>query len=252
MIRKVADCKHQSIPTEEDILSDTDSLETDESMRSASLKLLSRPSTILSRPSTILSHVRVRPSINKLSTNSTDISEYHHNKISTKNVFIQPYDAKSRRKELCNECCINFVKIMCSACCIIMTCCMLMGVIIGSYLYIKAIDIPNNGYPLEPAAFIGILTLIGLFAFGCCIICTWFSIDILVVTKKKCKFNHLFCCYCMRHKDKDDYYKNEWNSKLLECNKIDYVINYYCGRAKRVRYFARKLLSLHYISNRQK
>eukprot|EP01084_Bolivina_argentea_P194611 333929_1 len=134
-MRKVADCKHQSIPTEEDILSDTDSLETDESMRSASLKLLSRPSTILS-------HVRVRPSINKLSTNSTDISEYHHNKISTKNVFIQPYDAKSRRKELCNECCVNYVFIqhsyvvmyvndmlyvndMFNECCMIMTCCML-------------------------------------------------------------------------------------------------------------------------------
>ena len=44
--------------------------------------------------------------------------------------------------------------------------------------------IKHNGYPIEPASFYGIFTLILLCSFACCILCTSLAVDKLSPIKK--------------------------------------------------------------------
>eukprot|EP01083_Nonionella_stella_P071586 192378_1 len=174
-----------------------------------------------------------------ITTNGHDTSQYQpiqpcesiceETSISTNKSLISPYNSKQRLLQMCDNGVVWCARLICSSWCIILVWMMFIGAVSGSYLLIHALNIPKNGYPIHPALFIGILTLLGLFAFGCCVICTWLGIDSLLDVKKECNFLSV-CCDHLKGRDKHQYYTNEWNEHFSECNKIDYVINYYCRK----------------------
>jgi len=159
-------------------------------------------------------------------TNSTHNATIYNSQISTCNMLMEPYTS-SHRKRICARCCRTLAKILCNAWCCLVTVAVFLSIIsVGYQVYVRFIATDEFIIEISPALYIGVFVVIGLCGFACCCVCSWLSVDNLIRIKRNESRHIGDCCDVLFGRDKDKYYKLQWN-ELLECNKVDYFVNFH-------------------------